>query len=52
MLPLVGNAFQVRPELFEWLQPEFEPALASNPYAVHYTRAFQNSKMLGDRLSR
>jgi hypothetical protein len=37
MLPLVGNAFEVRLELFERLQPEFEQALASDAYAVHDT---------------
>jgi hypothetical protein len=49
---LVGNAFEVRPELFERLQPELEQVLASNAYAVHDTGALQYSKMLGDRLSR
>jgi hypothetical protein len=52
VLPLVGNAFEIRLELFERLQPELEPALASDAYAVHDTSAFQYAKMLGDCLSR
>ena len=52
ILPLVGNAFEVRPDLFERLQPELEQVLASNAYAVHDTGALQYSKMLGDRLCR
>ena len=49
---MVGNAFEVRLELFERLQPEPEQALAPDAYAVHDTSAFQYSQMLGDRLSR
>jgi hypothetical protein len=51
LLPLVGNAFEIRLELFERLQPELEPALASNPDVMHDTSALQYAKMLGDRLS-
>jgi len=52
MLPLIGNAVEIRLELFERLRPELEPALASDAYAAHDTGAFQYTKMFGDRLSR
>src|ERR1700730_4927509 len=51
MLPLIGNEVEVRPDLFERLRPELEPALASDAQAAHDTSAFQYSKMLGDRLA-
>jgi hypothetical protein len=51
MLPLIGNVVEVRPELFERLWPELKLALASDSYAAHDPRAFQYSKMFGNRLS-
>src|ERR1700730_8608615 len=52
IVPLIGNAIEVRPGLLERLRPEREQALASDAYAVHDAGAFQHAKMLGDRLSR
>src|ERR1700730_12538191 len=52
IVPLIGNAIEVRSGLLERLRPEREQALASDAYAMHDTGAFQHVKMLGDRLSR
>ena len=51
VLPLVGDAVEIRLELFEGLQPELEQIPAAGANAAHDAGTFEQAQMLGDRLA-
>src|SRR5579863_6885561 len=52
LLPLLGHALEVSPQLLQWLWVPLEAALTPETAAAHQARALEHPQMLGDRLAR